>query len=291
MFRILYRFLASLAHLAVRSGRSKDLEIIALRHQITVLQRHGDPLQLNHDDRTVLGAIASALPRPLRIGWIVTPETLLRWHRQRIARKLAAGQPWTPIQPTTRTPIHRRRDPQAHHRHGQPQPNLGLTPHPRRTHPSRPPGRGIHRVENPQTPRHRPRTQPIHNHVNPIPAIPGRSRLRLRHCRHRVPAPLLPPVLHRRHHPRSLLRRHHRQPDRRIGPPKQPATYSSATPTTSPAHEPSFVIGAANSSTASTRSSEPKASRSSKPCGCLIKTVGVRCGVCVALKGSGRLAL
>ena len=42
VIRILYRFLASLARLAVRSGRSKDLEIIVLRHQLTVLRRQTD---------------------------------------------------------------------------------------------------------------------------------------------------------------------------------------------------------------------------------------------------------
>ena len=86
MFRILYRFLTSLTRLAARSGRSKDLEIIVLRHQLTVLQRQSGPPRLNNDDRTLLGAIAAALPRPLRAGWIVTPDTLLRWHRRRIAR-------------------------------------------------------------------------------------------------------------------------------------------------------------------------------------------------------------
>ena len=38
MYRILYRFLASLARLTVRSGRSRDLEIIVLRHQLAVLR-------------------------------------------------------------------------------------------------------------------------------------------------------------------------------------------------------------------------------------------------------------
>ena len=56
---------------------------------------------LTDDDRTLLGAIAAALPRQLRNGWIVTPETLLRWHRQRIAKH------WTrpPAQRTGRPPI------------------------------------------------------------------------------------------------------------------------------------------------------------------------------------------
>jgi putative transposase len=84
--RIPYRLIAILARLAVRSGRSKDLEIIVLRHQLTVLRRQINRPALNDDDRTLLGAIAAALPRQRRHGWIVTPDTLLQWHRRRIAR-------------------------------------------------------------------------------------------------------------------------------------------------------------------------------------------------------------
>jgi putative transposase len=84
--RILYRLIAILARLAVRSDRSKDLEIIVLRHQLTVLRRQINRPTINDDDRTLLGAIAAALPRPRRTGWIVTPDTLLRWHRRRISR-------------------------------------------------------------------------------------------------------------------------------------------------------------------------------------------------------------
>ncbi len=54
--RILYRFLASLAWLAVRSGRSKDLKFIELRHQLSVLLRREDPPAVTNDDRTVPGA-------------------------------------------------------------------------------------------------------------------------------------------------------------------------------------------------------------------------------------------
>ena len=86
MCRILYRFLALLARLAVRSGRSKDLEIIVLRHQIAVLHRQNNRPALADEDRALLGAVAAALSRPQRAGWLVTPETLLRWHRRRIAR-------------------------------------------------------------------------------------------------------------------------------------------------------------------------------------------------------------
>ncbi len=106
MFRILYRLLASLTRLAARTGRSKDLEIIVLRHQLAVLRRQTEQPQLTDDDRTLLGAIAAALPRPRRVGWIVTPDTLLRWHRRRIARH------WTqstrpPGRPSTAAEIRR----------------------------------------------------------------------------------------------------------------------------------------------------------------------------------------
>ena len=102
VFRIFYRFLTLLARLAVRSGRSKDLEIIVLRHQLQVLRRQVDRPTITDEDRTMLGAIAAALPRRLRQGWIVTPETLLRWHRRRIARhwtqppRRRQGRPPTP---------------------------------------------------------------------------------------------------------------------------------------------------------------------------------------------------
>ena len=83
----------------MRSGRSKDLEIIVLRHQLAVLRRQIDRPELTDTDRSLLGAIAAALARPSRSGWLVTPDTLLRWHRRRIARH------WTqPQRPPGRPP-------------------------------------------------------------------------------------------------------------------------------------------------------------------------------------------
>ena len=104
MCRILYTFLSAIARLAVRSGRSKDLEIIVLRHQLAVLCRQVNRPAVDDDDRTLLAAIAAALPRRLRQGWIVTPDTLLRWHRKRIARHWT--QPYrTPGRPPTAATI------------------------------------------------------------------------------------------------------------------------------------------------------------------------------------------
>ena len=102
MFRVLYRLLVGLACLVARSGRSKDLEIVVLRHQVAVLNRQVARPVLTDGDRSVLAAIAKALPRVRRAGWIVTPETLLRWHRRRIARH------WTqPDLPRGRPPTSR----------------------------------------------------------------------------------------------------------------------------------------------------------------------------------------
>ena len=106
VYRIRYRFLAALAGLAVRSGRSKDLEIIVLRHQLTVLRRQDNRPQLNHNDRTLLGAIAAALPRRRRLGWSVTPDTVLRRHTRRIARHWTHPTPG-PARPSTAAEVRR----------------------------------------------------------------------------------------------------------------------------------------------------------------------------------------
>jgi putative transposase len=104
--RILYRLIAALARLAVRSGRAKDLEIIVLRHQLAVLRRGVDRPAVNDGDRSLLAAVAQALPRPVRRGWLVTPDTLLGWHRRRIARHWT-HPPRRPGRPATAVVIRR----------------------------------------------------------------------------------------------------------------------------------------------------------------------------------------
>ncbi len=97
---MIYRLLVALVALAVRSGRSKDLEIVVLRHQLAVLQRTAKPPRLNDRDRSLLAAIAHVLPRVRRQGWLVTPDTLLRWHRRLIARRWTQP-PLRPGRPST----------------------------------------------------------------------------------------------------------------------------------------------------------------------------------------------
>jgi putative transposase len=71
------------------SDRAKDAEILALRHQITVLERqlHGQRIRYTPADRALLAALLHRLPRTvLRQVWLlVRPETVLRWHRDLIA--------------------------------------------------------------------------------------------------------------------------------------------------------------------------------------------------------------
>ena len=77
-----------------------------LRHQLAVLRRQVDRPELTDTDRTLLAAIAAALPRPSRAGWLVTPDTLLRWHRRRIARHWTQPQR-PPGRPSTSAELRR----------------------------------------------------------------------------------------------------------------------------------------------------------------------------------------
>ncbi|HEY3607407.1 MAG TPA: integrase, partial [Pseudonocardiaceae bacterium] len=65
--------------------RDKDAEILALRHQVTVLQRQlGDrKVKVTPMDRAFLAALLSPLPRTAlrRLHLLVRPDTVLRWHR------------------------------------------------------------------------------------------------------------------------------------------------------------------------------------------------------------------
>jgi hypothetical protein len=66
---------------------AKDLEIAALRHQLTVLRRQVVRRRYTPADRTVLAALAKLLPRDLWSIFLVAPSTLLRWHRALIRRR------------------------------------------------------------------------------------------------------------------------------------------------------------------------------------------------------------
>ena len=71
--------------LLARSSASKDAELLVLRQEVAVLRRQNPKPRLDWADRMVIAALARLLPRPVRMGRLVTPDTLLRWH-QRLVR-------------------------------------------------------------------------------------------------------------------------------------------------------------------------------------------------------------
>ncbi|MGW7757915.1 hypothetical protein ACWGK6_41640, partial [Streptomyces violaceusniger] len=88
------------------SDRDKDAEILALRHQITVLERQlgGARLRFTSSDRALLAALLHRMPLPTlrRLRLLVRPDTVLRWHRGLARRQHAAvSRPKRPGRPRT----------------------------------------------------------------------------------------------------------------------------------------------------------------------------------------------
>jgi putative transposase len=71
--------------LLARGDAAKNLEILVLRHQLAVLRHQIPRPRFEPADRAVLAAISRALPRARWSCFIVRPETLLGWHRRRVA--------------------------------------------------------------------------------------------------------------------------------------------------------------------------------------------------------------
>jgi putative transposase len=89
-FSFLYLAFRALLGALVRSRRGldvKDIELLVLRHELDVLRRQVARPKLGMADRALLAAAAVHLPRPSRAVLLVTPRTLLRWHRALVRRK------------------------------------------------------------------------------------------------------------------------------------------------------------------------------------------------------------
>jgi transposase InsO family protein len=105
---LVVRNLFALVWLLARPRRSKELEILVLRHELAILRRQAARPKLTRADRALLAALSRSVPRAAWPSFPVKPATLLDWHHQLVARRWTyphrkAGRP--PLERSLRTLI------------------------------------------------------------------------------------------------------------------------------------------------------------------------------------------
>lgn len=161
--------------------RNKDVEILALRHQITVLERQlgADRVKFAPEDRAFLAAL---LAPPASPPLAPAATTGAPGYRPALAPRpdVSTSRAHLPTQ-AARTPTHRPLHTRPRPTPGQGEPQLGVQPGARRTRHPRHQGRPLHRLGDPQDRRHRPRAPArlqVHHEVLDGLRHPARGRVR-----------------------------------------------------------------------------------------------------------------
>src|SRR4051794_25135402 len=174
--RLLYLIFQRLIGLILLPGcasSTKDIELLVLRHEVAVLHRTNPRPRLEWADRAVFAALIRRLARALRCHRLVTPDTILRWHRRLVRKRWThpnrPGRP--PIDDVLAALVVRMA---TGTRTGQPQ-SAG------RTAQTRPPRRRLDDPEDPEAPPHPTGTGPPRRyHLATVPAHPSRRDARRR---------------------------------------------------------------------------------------------------------------